>query len=347
MNSKSNVAVLGAIVASEKQHVKSNIELLRDVSQKDATWDEHRSWADKVSSALDEAGMPLSSARVRDCATSLFFGHKLDMSTGELKLKLRNAPFCHYRHCSICAWRRSLKHKAILMRALKPILEEYSTARFVMLTLTVRNCELSELRDGISQMNKSWNRLLKRKDWPALGWIRAVEVTRGDDGSAHPHFHCMLMLPASYFDGKNYVKKSEWAKRWQECLRVDYEPVCDIRIIKPRLKKSDDDVTSNEIDSKIDAMRGGIAEVVKYATKSSDLLAGGKDWLLGYINQVANLKFLTSGGILKGIFKSQKDDEKEDLIHVGGGEDDDTMSGKALRFDWRKMQKHYARKVQL
>ena len=342
LNSKSSAT--GAIVASEKQHVKSNIELLRDVSQKDATWDEHRSWADKVSSALDEAGMPLSSARVRDCASSLFFGHKLDMSTGESKLKLRNAPFCHYRHCSICAWRRSLKHKAILMQALKPILEEYSTSRFVMLTLTVRNCELADLRDTISHMNKSWNRLLKRQDWPAPGWIRAVEVTRGDDGSAHPHFHCMLMLPSTYFN-KGYVTKAEWAERWQACLRVDYAPVCDIRIIKPRLKKTDDMTTSNEIEDKINAMRGGIAEVVKYATKSSDLLAGGPGWLLEYVNQVANLKFLTSGGVLKGIFKSQKDDEKEDLVHVGDGDDDDTMSGKALRFDWRKMQKHYGRKV--
>ena len=67
--------------------------------------------------------------------------------------------------------------------------------------------------------------------WPALGWVRAVEITRGRDGSAHPHYHCLLMVPPTYFQA-DYLKQSEWAWLWQECLRVNYRPVIDVKTVK-------------------------------------------------------------------------------------------------------------------
>ncbi|MDI4746156.1 protein rep, partial [Salmonella enterica subsp. enterica serovar Kentucky] len=37
-----------------------------------------------------------------------------------------------------------------------------------------------------------------RKEFkPVQGWIRTTEVTRGRDGSAHPHFHTLMMVPPS------------------------------------------------------------------------------------------------------------------------------------------------------
>ncbi|MDI5568725.1 protein rep, partial [Salmonella enterica subsp. enterica serovar Kentucky] len=43
-------------------------------------------------------------------------------------------------------------------------------------------------------------RMKDRKEFkPVQGWIRTTEVTRGRDGSAHPHFHTLMMVPPSMF----------------------------------------------------------------------------------------------------------------------------------------------------
>ena len=75
-------------------------------------------------------------------------------------------------------------------------------------------------------MNKSWHRLVKRKEFMAgvEGWIRTTEITRPKDPKdknkknkricpvtgnthAHPHFHVLLMVKSSYFT-RHYVKSS-------------------------------------------------------------------------------------------------------------------------------------------
>jgi plasmid rolling circle replication initiator protein Rep len=319
---------------------KDSLEFLSDLSAKDRPWDIHKELAGQFSDALGDARLARPAARVHDCATALFFAME-HSNLGEVKLKLRSAPFCHYRHCPICQWRRSLKSKAIIMTALPAILEQYPTARFALLTLTVRNCEIETLRETIQKMNQGWKRLIKRVDWPAIGWIRSVEVTRGSDDSAHPHYHILLMLPSSYFH-HGYIPTREWVQRWRESMRLDYDPICDIRQVKP--KKSID--ASEDIAKKRSAaVVSAVSEVAKYSTKTTDLLQAGPDWLRAFVKQVHGLKFLTSGGALKNILKSVKeDDEKEDLIHVGEGEAEPD-AGPKLRFGWRQTHSRYARKI--
>ena len=42
----------------------------------------------------------------------------------------------------------------------------------------------------LNRMNAAFQRMKVRKEFrPVQGWIRTTEVTRGSDGSAHPHFH--------------------------------------------------------------------------------------------------------------------------------------------------------------
>ncbi|MCE4093435.1 protein rep, partial [Klebsiella pneumoniae] len=79
----------------------------------------------------------------------------------------------------------------------------YPDSRWMFLTLTVRNCAIGELGDTLSRMNTAFQRLKDRK---VQGWIRTTEVTRGSDGSAHPHFHTLMMVPPGMLNGKSYVK---------------------------------------------------------------------------------------------------------------------------------------------
>ncbi len=339
MQSKTSAITIPTKNEQNKRPHAERLEFLSDLSPKDKPADDHKEWAEKMSTALDAAGLARPSVRLRDCAEALFF-HLLADAHGELHRKLHSAPYCHYRHCPICQWRRSLRNKAIVMAALPAVLEKYPSARFVMLTLTVRNCHLSELRGTIRGMNKGWQRLIQREDWPALGWIRATEVTRAKDGAAHPHFHILLMLPSTYFRGDKYVKTEEWARRWREAARLDYDPVCDIRAVKAKAPAE----TTPGGDARMQAVRSAVSEVVKYATKAADLLAGGPEWLAEYVEQVRSLKFLTSGGVFKGIFKDQRPD-REDLVHVGGDEEDaDGAVVQRLAFHWRTKHKRYARR---
>ncbi|WP_250188467.1 protein rep, partial [Escherichia coli] len=84
----------------------------------------------------------------------------------------------------------------------------------------------------------AFQRMKVRKEFlPVQGWIRTTEVTRGSDGSAHPHFHTLMMVPPSMLSGDGYVKHARWVELWRECLRVSYNPNVDVRAVKPRKPK--------------------------------------------------------------------------------------------------------------
>lgn len=212
-----------------------NSDYLSDYSPKDAPWDVHRGEAQQVEQIYAEAAeFERLAQRMHQCSGLLIFADVPDPETGELVLRLREAHFCRVRHCPVCQWRRSLMWYARFQKALPEILGRYPNARWAFLTLTVRNCDIKELRATISSMNAAWARLTYRAEFRnVLGWIRTTEVTKGKDGSAHPHFHCMLMLSPSYF-ARGYITQARWAELWKECLRADYTPIVDVRIVRPK-----------------------------------------------------------------------------------------------------------------
>jgi plasmid rolling circle replication initiator protein Rep len=304
---------------------------LRDESPKDKRFDEARAWADTLQKALVAAGLLRPAERVSQCALDLFFDLRPD-DDGVLHHKLASAAFCHWRHCPMCQQRRSLRNKARFLEALPGIEKAYPGARWLMLTLTVRNCPVEELRATITAMNKAWNRLTQRVEFGKVkGWIRATEVTRADDGSAHPHFHCLLMVLPSYFS-HGYVTQARWVQVWREVAKLDYDPIVDVRVVRPKVR---DGVQV------AGALVAAASEVLKYATKAEDL-AESPEWLAEYIKQVHCLKFLTSGGALAGIFKDKPDD---DLVHIDENGDPELGEPVArLRYDWQPKPKRYARK---
>lgn len=183
---------------------------------------------------------------------------------------LRGAKLCNRRLCPFCEWRRTRGWRARLHEGLGAFLEAYPTHKGVFLTLTVRNCPLTELNATLKDMNAGWNRLTKSRSFPTPYWFRRTEITVGyTRGNAtamsHPHFHALLLVPASYW-GRNYIKQTEWQKRWMEAMRLDYVPVVDVRAAKA--KPQSDGSSSGAISS-------AVVEAAKYATKASDLLELG------------------------------------------------------------------------
>src|SRR5690606_39128616 len=118
-----------------------------------------------------------------------------------------------------CAYRRALEVRDRVRRAVRAILGVWPDARFAMLTLTVQNVPVQQLRDAIRQVDAAWKRLTESGEWPAMGYVRFLEVTRGKGGTAHPHLHVLLALHPSYFSDRGqdatYLPWQRWVELWQ------------------------------------------------------------------------------------------------------------------------------------
>jgi plasmid rolling circle replication initiator protein Rep len=330
--------MIESIISSEVSSETASV-CLTDLSPTDKPWDVHATERDAVGSLYPEGHR--YRARMADCSQWLEFALKQKDAVGVLGLNLQNARFCRVRHCPVCQWRRSLRWRARFFQVLPEIRQAYPSARFVFLTLTVRNCNLSSLRSTIEMMNKAWHKILKRK-FPAIGWLKSLEVTRGKDDSAHPHFHCLLMVNEDYFHKDNYLTQEDWTALWQKALGINYKPIVNVKAVKPR-KNSDGD-----------GIAAAVCETLKYSVKPADLisdrdsakpadLASDREWLMELTEQLHKVRAVATGGVFKDFLSDlgQDQEENKDLIHVDGSEEELQQELGRLYFQWSQKSKRY------
>jgi len=312
---------------------------LGDVSERDKPWDTHRRQVELVQALYAGTDYKRYAERLNTCSELLGFDWRANDS-GEIGLKLQTARFCRVRHCPVCQWRRSQMWRARFYQAVPKILEQHLNHRFIFLTLTVQNCEVNELRSTIDKMNSAWSKLRRRKVFPAAGFLKALEVTRNSDllsasfGTAHPHFHVLLMVHERYFDGRNYISQAKWRELWQSCLGVDYLPVVNVKAVKPK--------PGQEYDS---ALRSALTETLKYSVKPADLIGAGgsnqeqdREWLLTLTEQLQGTKGISVGGFLKQYISEE---EPGDLIHSDDVQENEKSNNPEIHFGWKKDVKRY------
>ncbi len=315
----SDLDVCSSRIASESPTSNSQDVALSDVSPQDKPWDKHRAFADRVEDYYGSSEeFKHYSQRIHFCSGLLEFGLAIQ-DEGVLKLKLRSARFCRLRHCPVCQWRRSLMWKAKAYKVLPRIVTAFPTHRWLFLTLTQKNVPITGLRETLQAMNRGFQRLVQLKAFPADGWLRSTEVTRGKDGSAHPHFHCLLLVPRSYF-GKGYIKQSQWVEMWRKSMRLDYNPVLDVQAVKEGSQPME-----------------LVPELLKYCTKESDMVAD-RDWFLELTRQLHKMRAIATGGVLKAYLK-ELEDEPEDL--VGESDEPESQDEASLYFGWKRKEKRY------
>lgn len=269
---------------------------------------------------------PAKAKRLRVCGEYLYFDRQQNGS-----MKLTNANLCRVRLCPVCNWRRSLKifsHMTAIMEAAKPC--KY---RYIFLTLTIENCVSEDLSDQITAMMQAFQRFTQRKivKQVAKGWYRALEITYNKDrGDYHPHFHVILAVSPGYFTNKNcYLKQAEWVQLWKESMRLNYNPVCDVRKINGDTTKA-------------------VAETAKYAVKESDYLLQDEDLsreIVEVLDKALDKRRLIAyGGIFKELHKKLNlDDEVDgDLIHTDVKEKELSDDEKnEIAFVWASGLKNY------
>lgn len=204
-------------------------------------------------------------------------------------------------------------------------LPELTDFRWLLLTLTVKNCDVQDLKSTISTMQKAWSKLRRRKFFgqKIYGYVKSLEITRSENGQAHPHFHIMLLVKPSYFKN-DYMTKKAWAEEWQSVLDVDYQPVCDIRAIT---------------DKKGKGLGGAVLEVLKYEMKSAELLQY-PDFLKMLALQLKGTRAIELGGLVKEKLNAKDEETDEQLI----SESDDKQELEEvaqLVFSWSRFNRFY------
>lgn len=315
--SKAGRGISISIVAPLPADVTTQAPALSDLSPGDKPWDKHRSFADKVEQHYSGSEFQDYSNRVRDCSQLLSFGLAFQEDSS-MKLRLRSARFCRVRHCPVCQWRRSLMWKAKAYKVLPKIVEQYPTHRWLFVTLTQRNVPVVQLKETLTQMNQGFSRMVKLKKFPGIGWLRSTEVTKGRDGNAHPHFHCLILVSSSYF-GRHYMKQADWVEMWRSSMRLNYNPVMDIQAVKQGHQPME-----------------LVPEILKYCTKESDMVTD-REWFLELTRQMFKMRSIATGGVLKEHLKDLEE-EPEDLIGENNLLEEETSR---IYFGWKKQDKKY------
>lgn len=311
--------------------IDSSLASLSEVSPRDGSFSKYKIAALKTSVNLKSQGYLKYSERIEDCAKSLCFGLR-PSSEGEYVLKLISARFCRVRVCPICQWRKSMMWRARFYNALPRILRDYPTHRYLFLTLTVKNPPMEELRSTVTLMNKAWRKITKRKSFPAVGWLKSLELTRSKDGKPHPHFHLVLMVKSGYFKSKNYLSKKAWSEMWKSSLCTDYKPVVHIRAVRSKLGDSEDSIAKYTSE-----IKKALFYTLKYSTKEEHLITD-PDWLDGMIQQLHKTRTFALGGVFKDYLSSE---DPENLVKSEESPDELLPNEGEFWCDWNESSKDY------
>jgi plasmid rolling circle replication initiator protein Rep len=299
-----------------------NSPWLSDVSPRHAAWDERKAKTNRVADIyLSAPDLERVGVKLRECSGVVTLTETVKTDTGETDYTAK-ASRCRGRTCPICSPLRASKLKREIEPAIQQVMNLHPSGRWLFVTLTVKNPPITELRATIKAMNEAWQRLIKRKEFAIVkGWIRNIEVTRGADGSAHPHYHCLLFVPKHYFTGQYYLSHEKWVKLWRTAARLDYDPSVNVQTVK--------------------TVDGGIDEVIKAASYSISEAEIQNDnaWFLEYHRQCYNLRFFAAGGLVKEFLKADAT-EDEDLA---GADDGQKETGKKISFEYFRPARKYKR----
>lgn len=307
---------------------QEHLHVLKDVAKngKIRKWAEYKMSNTYLSYAYRDVDLK-KSERLTNCASFLQYKRVKN----EKRLKLVNANFCRVRLCPVCSWRRSLKIYGQMSQIVSALQNQYS---YIFITLTVKNCNANDLSNNITWLTKSFNYMTRNIDYKRSvhGYYRAIEITRNrTTGEYHPHIHALLAVKRAYFNSRYYISRDSWQKLWTNALcttapdlgtYVDYEPIIDVRRVRPKSDKNNSVLDTTGIMS-------AIAEVAKYAVKSADIICFD-DWDLTVDTvrtldtALAGRRLATMGGCFKQMHKqlhlSDLDDDS-DLLAAGVSDD--------------------------
>lgn len=327
-------------------------------AKKQRPWRAKKMANELLATAYDEIDKA-KAIRLRECAKILSF--RL-YENGVKTLDSMNS--CRVRLCPMCSWRRSLKNFYNNLKVAE-WLAENDPGEWLHLTLTIKNVGADDLNTTIDTLMYAFKKfmMIKEVKKAVKGFYRGLEVTHdclkiitkedfakrgkylkslgfkvGDSNPTfdtyHPHFHVLLHVNKSYFKSRDYMSAEKWAKAWQQALQTDYIPSVKVQRLK--------DYGSG--------IKGAIAEVSKYATKSSDVLCVD-DWDLTVETvrvldkALANRRLIAYGGSCLKAQKALKleDADNGDLVNVGQNKELEGLNYEIINYAWHTGYSEYGK----
>src|SRR5699024_3421412 len=195
--------------------------------------------------------------RVKDCAEILEY--KQNRETGERKLY--RVWFCKCCLFPMCNWRRAMNHGIQSQKVVADVIRRKPKVRRLFLTLSVINVyDGEELNKNLSKMSEGSRQRMSYKKVSKyfVGFMRETEVNVNQiDNSYNQHMHVLLCVESTYFKNTvNYIDQGQWTGFWKKAMKLDYDPVVDVRAIKPKNKGKSD-------------IKSAIDETAKYPVKDT------------------------------------------------------------------------------
>lgn len=264
---------------------------------------------------------------IKDCSSYLEFSKTTDGNK-----KLINARFCRVRLCPMCSWRRSKKIFAQVSKIIQEVNKD-KPREYIFLTLTCKNVQATELREQIKHLLQAFKKMFdgnSKIKKICLGYFRGLEVTRNNDnGTYHPHIHCIICVNKSYFRSRDYIKQKEWRDIWQHYLKLEYNPVVHIEKANKSYKS--------------------ISELSKYTVKSKDIFLNTEKEtdqnIITVHNALHRVRLIGMGGLFKEYHKKlnldNPEDENANLVNTETEPIDKLATDIILKYNWHVGYKNY------
>lgn len=266
--------------------------------------------------------------------------------TQEGRMKLANAWFCKSPLCPMCNWRKTMKRSIQTTKIVEEVIRQKPKARWLFLTLTVKNVFDGEQLDvSLKAMAEGFRRLMlyKKIKKNMVGFMRSTEVTvNKKDGSYNQHMHVLMCVESAYFNTQGaYLSQVDWTNLWQKAMKLDYIPVVHIEAVKNKKRNQEKEVT---------AIQAAVQETAKYSVKDSDYLTGNLENDLEVVKDLEEglyrKRMISYGGLLKEVHKQLNLDDVEDgdLIRVDDEDSDVEEKAYSIVAQWNwKAQNYFIR----
>ena len=120
--------------------------------------------------------------------------------------------YCKNRYCPFCSKIKELEIKALI----EELLNHFSNRTILFATFTVTSAivkNVDEVKEHRDKVTKAFSKMI-RSFKTVTGYIKKTETTFNEETSQlNIHIHSFLLI-TNY--SSNYIKLSEWKKKWQE-----------------------------------------------------------------------------------------------------------------------------------
>ncbi len=238
-------------------------------------------WADKRARTQRLASTLSLEPKIRARASAI--AHCADVLTPNSHGDIRPSYPCGDALCPSCEG-RWFRRAAPYLHGLPALLEALGAASCILfsLVLTVPNVAVLHLRRSLTELHTRTRRFLSaleyRTDSP-LSYLRKFEVSRAEDGRAHPHAHVMLATPVNTFD--RYSLSGLWCKT------------------APNARTEQPYTHWQAFSAEDPAVEAHMRYILKPAVRVTDAMLDDPPFILGLARGLANVRTLASSGLFR------------------------------------------------